>query len=159
MSVHGLDRRSRLVLPLAGATVISAGLVGTGLWAQQRGSESPVPSATAAVGPAAVDTVLANGDYRVRLRVSPNGNDVNRLSVDVRSSDGRPVGGRVAVATTMTAMRMGWIPVPVRPAGAGSYGGKLAFYRMPGLWDIRVRVTPPKGAPFAVRAKDTIPIG
>ena len=150
------------MVPLVSAAVISAGLVGVGVWAQQRGpdgSGGAPPNATAAVGPGAVDTVLASGDYRVRLRVSPNGNDVNRLNVDVRSSDGRPLDGRVAVAASMPAMGMPFGPVPVRPASAGSYAGKLAFYRMPGLWEIRVRVTPQQGAPFAVRARDTIPIG
>src|SRR5262249_24918550 len=106
MSVYGLGRRSRLMVPLGSAAVSSAALASGDGWAQQRGpdgSGGAPPNATAAVGPGAVDTVLASGDYRVRLRVSPNGNDVNRLNVDVRSSDGRPLAGRVAVAASMPA--------------------------------------------------------
>jgi YtkA-like len=121
---------------------------------------STQPATTSAVagrfGPRPIAAVVHAQDYGLGLTLAPNRASMrNRLAIVLRHG-GQPVtGARVTVVYGMPAMNMqNAYTSPLTASPNGTYAAIQPVLGMPGIWQLRVTVTPPHGAPFSVTIND-----
>jgi len=127
------------------------------------GSAAPASTASASasvpegrLGPRPIAALVHAQGYGLGLTLAPNRASLrNRLSIVLRR-DGQPVtGARVTVVYGMPAMDMQDAYTSRLPASAnGAYSAMQPVFGMPGIWQLRFEVTPPRGAPFSVTIND-----
>jgi hypothetical protein len=102
--------------------------------------------------------VLRSGSYSAVLRLSPNRASAANHVLLTLSLRGRALrGAAVILVFGMPAMGMSdAYSSPLAGRSAGSYGAAEPVLGMPGLWQLRLRVVPAHGAPFALAADDVL---
>jgi hypothetical protein len=114
-------------------------------------------SAALAVGPGQVLSVIRAASRRLELRIVPNRASVwNTLRLKITKQGVVLRRARVTAAMTMPAMQMGTQTFRLHESPGGTYSYLGPALVMPGLWDIRLVVTPSRGTPFTLRIRDRV---
>jgi copper transport protein len=137
----GPDRRRRSALlvrkvVLAEAALLVAVLGVTGFLAQKPPAGDP--SATAQAAGTGVVTSAA-GELRVLAVLDPGPGTQRRLIIQVQDESGEPLDLYDAPSVELRSEDVDLGPVPVVPAGAGTYAAEVVF-PTPGEWQLQVGV-------------------
>jgi hypothetical protein len=118
-------------------------------------------TATGAVGPGPVSTVISHGADRVVLSISPNSGGLVTNTFAVHwTRRGNPVRGTIRAVFSMQGMPMPSLRLTFRPGSEGGvYRGTGRLLTMPGRWEIRMRLHPRQGAAFDVVVVDRVTTG
>jgi hypothetical protein len=117
-------------------------------------------TATGAVGPGPVSTVVSHGADRVVLSISPNNGGLVANTFAVRwTRRGSPVHGTIRAVFTMQGMPMPSLRLTFTPRSNGVYRGTGRVLTMPGRWEIRMHLRPRRGAAFDVVVVDRVTTG
>jgi hypothetical protein len=108
------------------------------------------------LGPGEIRSQLRVDAQAVALRITPNrASERDRLSLAI-TKHGRPLDGAdVTVAFSMPAMNT-WqlLTSHLAPAGNGTYTGTEPILGMPGIWQLRLQVTPSTAPAFGLTIDD-----
>jgi hypothetical protein len=120
----------------------------------------PPSTATGAVGPGPVSTVVSHGADRLVLSISPNSGGLVANTFAVRwTRRGNPIRGTVRAVFTMQGMPMPSLRLTFTPGSDGVYRGTGRVLTMPGRWEIRMHFRPRRGAAFDVVVVDRVTTG
>ncbi len=114
-----------------------------------------VQDVAARVGPGAVSEKVAQGPYRVHVRVTPNRAAVENAFQVSLTRNGKPVrGAQVITKFDMLDMDMGEQSYLFRELRPGVFSKSAPALVMVGHWALQFEVTPPGGKPFVVTLLD-----
>jgi copper transport protein len=155
--------RARLEEPTVRAIVARVGgealLVTAAVFAAAVLSSLPPPSkalasvgsASAHVGPGAVNQTVTKNGYTVTVQVDPNRAAVPNTFTVKLSKGGKPVSGAEVVQTfTMLDMEMGQQAYRLTETSPGVYTHAASALVMVGHWGLGLNITPPGGQAFDV---------
>jgi len=114
-----------------------------------------VQDVAARVGPGPVSEKVAQGPYRVHVRVTPNRAAVENAFQVSLTRNGKPVrGAQVITKFDMLDMDMGEQSYLFRERRPGVFSKSAPALVMVGHWALQFEVTPPGGKPFVVTLLD-----
>ncbi len=94
------------------------------------------------------------------LSISPNSGGLVANTFSVRwKRSGQPVRGTVRAVFTMRGMPMPSLRLTLKPVADGVYRGTGRVLTMPGRWEIRMHLSPRRGAGFDVVVVDRVTTG
>jgi hypothetical protein len=142
--------RRTWALAAAAAASLALGIAVLGLTAPaQQGRallaalQRPARTAAANMGPGPATAVVRDGRYQLTIGLHPNrASRHDRLALRL-TKDGRAIANaRVAVTFSMPQMNMwGAFTTVLVPGPGGAYTGPEPVLGMPGLWQLRLKVT------------------
>jgi copper transport protein len=114
-----------------------------------------IQDVAARVGPGPVSEKVAQGPYRVHVRVTPNRAAVENAFRVSLTRNGKPVrGAQVITKFDMLDMDMGEQSYLFREVRPGVFSKSAPALVMVGHWALQFEVTPPGGKPFVVTLLD-----
>jgi copper transport protein len=114
-----------------------------------------IQDVAARVGPGPVSEKVAQGPYRVHVRVTPNRAAVENAFQVSLTRNGKPVrGAQVITKFDMLDMDMGEQSYLFRERRPGVFSKSAPALVMVGHWALQFEVTPPGGKPFVVTLLD-----
>jgi copper transport protein len=114
-----------------------------------------IQDVAARVGPGPVSEKVAQGPYRVQVRVTPNRAAVENAFQVSLTRNGKPVrGAQVITKFDMLDMDMGEQSYLFRERRPGVFSKSAPALVMVGHWALQFEVTPPGGKPFVVTLLD-----